>query len=200
MRLIKIAALTGLALSLAGAAHAQRAADLPPIDVTTVVAEVGPGWIKKQTGEEGVTFVCESDACGGRGVVGVGQAKPSPDYVKLVVAEPDKALKSFQYGTEESLKATGCAFKSFDVRRLSDHRVQYEGLGTCPEGAVAAMTTIFDSERLGMMSVQILTKSEADAVKLRDVSVGKIVAALDAPGDAKDDARKDAKTDQPSAR
>lgn len=196
MRLIKIATLAALALPLAGAAHAQRAADLPPIDVAAVVAEIGPGWIKKQTGEEGVTFVCESEACGGRGVVGVGQAKPSPDYVKLVVAEPDKALKSFQYGTEESLKATGCAFKSFDVRRLNDHRVQYDGLGICPEGAVAAMATIFDSQRLGMMSVQILTKSQDDAVKLRDASIGKITAALDGPGDAKSDA----KSDQSSAR
>ncbi|MFC3694325.1 hypothetical protein [Chenggangzhangella methanolivorans] len=181
MRLMKRLVLAGLALPFAGAAHAQQALDLPQIDVTKVVAEIGPGWVKKQTGEEGVTFVCESDACGGRGVVGVGQAKPSPDYVKLVVAEPDKALQSFKYGTEESLKATGCAFKSFDVRRLSDHRVQYEGLGFCPEGATAAMTTIFDSQRLGMMSVQILTKSEAGAVKLRDDSVEKIVAALDAP-------------------
>lgn len=180
MRILKILALAGLASPLAFAAHAQRAADLPPIDVSKVVAEIGPGWVKKQVGEEGVTFVCESEACGGRGVVGVGQAKPSPDYVKLVVAEPDKALKSFRYGTEESMKATGCKFTSFDMRRLSDRRIQYEALGACPEGAHAAMTTIFDVERLGMMSVQILTKSEAAAVKLRDASIGKIVAALDA--------------------
>lgn len=183
MRVLKTIAMSSLALPVAFAAHAQRAADLPPIDVTKVVGEIGPGWVKKQTGEEGVTFVCEAETCGGRGVIGVGQAKPSPDYVKLVVAEPDKALKSFQYGTEESMKATGCTFKSFDVRRLKDSRIQYEGVGTCPEGAHAAMTTIFDAERSGMMSVQILTKSEADAVKLRDASIGKIVAALDAPLD-----------------
>lgn len=186
MRIIRAAAVAILGVPLAFPALAQRAADLPPIDVTKVVGEIGPGWIKKQTGEEGVTFVCESDACGGRGVVGVGQAKPSPDYVKLVVADPDKALKSFKYGTEESMKATGCAFKSFDVRRLGERRVQYEGVGTCPEGAAAAMTTIFDADRSGMMSVQILTKSEAEAVKLRDASIGKIVAALDGPGDASD--------------
>lgn len=181
MRIAHTLALAVLALPLMGAAEAQSAADLPAIDVVTAVPEIGPGWVRKQTGEEGVTFICQSDACGGRGVVGIGQAKPSPDYVKLVVAEPDKALKSFQYGTEESMKATGCAFKSFDVKRLGDRRVQYQGLGACPEGAVAAMTTIFDADRMGMMSVQILTKSEADAVRLRDASVEKIVAALDAP-------------------
>ncbi len=186
MRILKAAALAAFALPLAMTANAQRAADLAPIDVTKVVADIGPGWIKKQTGEEGVTFVCESDACGGRGVVGVGQAKPSPDYVKLVVADPDKAMKSFKYGTEESMKATGCAFKSFDVRRLGERRIQYEGVGTCPEGAAAAMTTIFDADRSGMMSVQILTRSEAEAVKLRDASIGKIVAALDGPGEAPD--------------
>ncbi|MDR4307172.1 hypothetical protein IHQ68_11130 [Chelatococcus sambhunathii] len=191
MRILKAVAVAILGLPLGLAAQAQRAADLPPIDVTKVVGEIGPGWIKKQTGEEGVTFVCESEACGGRGVVGVGQAKPSADYVKLVVAEPEKALKSFKYGTEESMKATGCAFKSFDVRRLGDRRVQYEGVGTCPEGAAAAMTTIFDADRSGMMSVQILTKSEAEAVKLRDASIGKIVAALDGP---------DGETSEPGAR
>lgn len=182
MRIKTTLALAALALPLATAAHAQRAADLSPIDVTTVVGEIGPGWVKKQTGAEGVTFVCESEACGGRGVVGVGQAKPSPDYVKLVVADPEKAMKSFRYATEESLKPTGCAFKSFDVRRINDRRVQYESVGACPEGTAAAMTTIFDADRSGMMSVQILTKSEAEAVKLRDASVGKIVAALDSPG------------------
>lgn len=181
MRIITIAALSALGLSLSGPASAQRAADLGPIDVTTVVGDIGPGWVKKQVGEEGVTFVCESDACGGRGVVGIGQAKPSGDYVKLVVADPEKAMKSYQYGTEESMKATGCKFKTFELRRLGQHRIQYESLGTCPEGAAAAMTTIFDSDRSGMMSVQILTRSEAEAVKLRDASVGKIVAALDAP-------------------
>lgn len=181
MRIVMITALSALALPLAAPVEAQSATDLPPIDVAAVVAEIGPGWVRKQTGEEGVTFVCETDACGGRGVVGIGQAKPSADYVKLVVAEPDKALKSFQYGTEESMKATGCSFKSFEVRRLGERRVEYQGLGTCPEGAVAAMTTIFDADRSGMMSVQILTRSEADAVKLRDASVGKIVAALDVP-------------------
>lgn len=183
MRLNFTAAAAALAFSVASAAAAQGASDLPAIDVTKVVADVGPGWVKKQSGQEGVTFVCESDACGGRGVVGIGQAQPSPDYVKLVVAEPDKALKSFQYGTEESLKATGCAFKSFDIRRIKDSRIQYEGVGTCPEGTVAVMTTIFDAARSGMMSVQILTKSEADAVKLRDASVAKIAAALDAPAE-----------------
>ena len=182
MRLNITTAVAALAFSVASAAAAQSAADLPPIDVTKVVADIGPGWVKKQTGEEGVTFVCESEACGGRGVVGVGQAKPSPDYVKLVVAEPNKALKSFQYGTEESLKSTGCSFKPFDIRRLKDSRIQYDGVGTCPEGAHAAMTTIFDAERSGMMSVQILTKSEAEAIKLRDASVAKIAAALDAQG------------------
>jgi hypothetical protein len=182
MRLNILVALAAFALS-AGLADAQRAAELPAVDVTAVVADIGPGWIKKQSGTEGVTFVCESAECGGRGVVGVGQAKPSPDYVKMVVAEPEKAMTSYRYGTEESLKATGCAFKSFDVRRISDRRIHYEGLGTCPDGAVAAMTTIFDVDRLGMMSVQILSKSEPDAIRLRDASVGKIAAALDGPAD-----------------
>ncbi|RXF73706.1 hypothetical protein [Hansschlegelia zhihuaiae] len=181
MRLAPMIALAVLGLPLATAASAQRAADLAPIDVTVAVGEIGPGWVKKQVGEEGVTFVCETDACGGRGVVGIGQARPSPDYVKEVVADPDKTMKSYRYATEESMRPTGCTFKSFDVRRLGERRIQYESLGSCPQGTAAAMTTIFDADRSGMMSVQILTKSEADAVKLRDASVGKIVAALDAP-------------------
>lgn len=182
MRLTPILALGAIGLSVASPALAQRADELGPIDVTKVVADLGPGWVKKQAGEEGVTFVCETDACGGRGVVGIGQAKPSPSYIKEVVADPDKTLKSYRYATEESMKTTGCAFKSFDVTRLSERRIQYQSLGTCPEGAAAAMTTIFDADRSGMMSVQILTKSEADAVRLRNESVGKIVAALDGSG------------------
>jgi hypothetical protein len=181
MRLARAIALAAFGLPLATAASAQRAADLGPIDVAAVVGEIGPGWVKKQVGEEGVTFVCETDACGGRGVVGIGQARPSPDYVKEVVTDPDKTMKSYRYATEESMRPTGCTFKSFDVRRLGERRIQYESLGSCPQGTAAAMTTIFDADRSGMMSVQILTKSEADAVKLRDASVGKIVAALDAP-------------------
>lgn len=181
MRLISTFAAGALGLSLATPIQAQRAVDLGPIDVTKVVGDIGPGWIKKQSGEEGVTFVCESDACGGRGVVGIGQAKAATSYIKEAVADPDKAMKSFRYATEASMKPTGCVFKTFDVRRLGERRVQYESLGTCPQETAAAMTTIFDADRSGMMSVQILTKSETEAVKLRDASVGKIVAALDAP-------------------
>lgn len=167
-------------LTLAPAtAFAQRAADLPAIDVTTVVGEIGAGWVKKSSGEEGVTYVCETDACGGRGVVGVGQAKATPDYVRDVVADPDKTLKSYRYATDESMRPSGCEFKTYEIQRLSERRIKYESKGPCGEGAFAVMSTIFDVDRPGMISVQVLTKSEQSALKLRDASIEKLVAALD---------------------
>lgn len=184
MTTIRTIALAGAAcIAFAGAAHAQRAADLGSIDVTAAVGEIGPGWVKKQAGPEGVTYVCETDACGGRGVVGIGQAKAETGYIKELVANPDKGMQSYKYGIEESMKPSGCSFASFDVARMNDRRVRYESKGTCPEGVTALMTTIFDADRSGMMSVQVVTKSEAEAVKLRDASLTKLVTALDKPAE-----------------
>jgi hypothetical protein len=170
--------------ALAGAAQAQRAADLAPIDVEAAIGEIGAGWVKKQKGEEGVTYVCESEACGGRGVVGIGQAKATQDYVNQVVADPEKTLKAYRYATDESMRPSGCSFKTYEVRRVSERRIQYESKGECGGGAAAAMTTIFDRGRPGVLSVQVLTGAEADAVRLRDASIGKIVAAMDGAGPA----------------
>ncbi|MFC7054121.1 hypothetical protein ACFQI3_15615 [Hansschlegelia quercus] len=178
MRKMQILALATLAATIVPAS-AQRAGDLPPIDVGTVVSDIGAGWVKKTTGEEGVTYVCESDACGGRGVVGIGQAKASPDYVKEVVADPEKTLKSYRYATDESMRPSGCEFKTYEIQRLSERRIKYQSKGACGEGAAAVMSTIFDVDRPGMISVQVLTKSEQNALKLRDASIGKLVAALD---------------------
>jgi hypothetical protein len=178
MRKIQFLALAALAATIAPAG-AQRAADLPPINVGTVVSEIGAGWVKKTTGEEGVTYVCESDVCGGRGVVGIGQANATPDYVKDVVADPEKTLKSYRYATDESMRPSGCSFQTYEIQRLSERRIKYESKGACGESAVAVMSTIFDVDRPGMISVQVLTKSEQTALKLRDASIGKLVAALD---------------------
>lgn len=185
MKMIATLAIPALALLAAAPAAAQRAADLASVDVKTAVGDIGPGWVKKTTGEEGVTFVCETAECGGRGVVGIGQAGATPDYVKLVVAEPDKALKSYQYATDESMRPSGCSFKTYEVRRLSDRRVEYDSKGECKGGGAAAMSTIFDADRMGMMSVQVLTGTEANALKLRDESLRKLLAALDAATPAK---------------
>lgn len=184
MKILATLAIPVLAFVAAGPAAAQRAADLAPLDVKTVVGEIGPGWVKKTAGQEGVTYVCETDECGGRGVVGIGQAGATPDYVKLVVADPDKALKSYQYATDESMRPSGCSFKTYEVRRLSDRRVEYDSKGECKGGGAAAMSTIFDADRMGMMSVQVLTGAEANALKLRDESLRKLVAALDAAAPA----------------
>lgn len=183
MGIVRTLALGGAALCIATAAHAQRAADLGSLDVTAAVGDIGPGWVKKQSGPEGVTYVCETDACGGRGVVGVGQAKAETGYIKELVANPDKGMPSYKYGIEESMKPSGCSFASFEAARMSERRVRFESKGTCPDGVTALMTTIFDADRSGMMSVQVVTKSEAEAVKLRDASLGKLVAALDKPAE-----------------
>ncbi|MGA0530952.1 hypothetical protein [Hansschlegelia sp. KR7-227] len=180
MRILLFGAACAVPLLAAGtAAFAQRAADLPALDVASAVGEPGPGWVKRQTGEEGVTFVCESEACGGRGVLGLGQAKVTPDYVKEVVADPEKTLKSYRYATDESMRPSGCTFASYEIRRRGDRRVQYDSKGACSGGAAAAMTTIFDLDRPTMLSVQVLTGAEAKAVALRDASIEKIVTALD---------------------
>ncbi|WP_020178333.1 hypothetical protein [Methylopila sp. M107] len=179
MRTSHAVALAALISALPVAAHAQRAGDLPPIDVKQVVGDIGPGWVKKQSGEEGVTYVCETDACGGRGVVGIGQARPTADYLKAVTADPEKGLASYRYATDESTKPSGCSFKDYEVRRLGERRVQYESKGSCAAGGTAAMATIFDADRGGMLSVQVLTGSETEALKLRDASLTKIAAALD---------------------
>lgn len=179
---------TGLALlgaigaaALAPAAFAQRVADMSPIDVVAVAGEAENGWVKKQSGSEGVTFVCEADSCGGRGVLGVGQAQATPAYIRAAVVDPDRTLKAFKYATDESMRPSGCSLADFTVRKLGERRVQYEGKGSCKEGTAAAMATIFDLDRPNMMSVQVLTKDEATAVKLRDVYIGRVAAALDAP-------------------
>lgn len=182
MSLTRFALIAALgAAPFASAALAQRVADMTPIDVVKVAGEAENGWVKKQSGSEGVTFVCETDSCGGRGVLGVGQAQATPAYIRAAVSDPDKTLKAFKYATDESMRPSGCSLADFTVRRLGERRVQYEGKGACKEGNTAAMATIFDLDRPNMMSVQVLTKDEATAVRLRDAYIGKVAAALDAP-------------------
>ncbi|MET0312832.1 MAG: hypothetical protein ABW275_00405 [Hansschlegelia sp.] len=177
---ISIAAAAAFVAVLAGAdqVSAQKLADAPAVDLAAAVGDVGPGWRKQASGDEGMTFVCDNDACGGRGVLGVGQATASPDYVRQVIADPDRMLASYRYGSEESMKPSGCAFTKFDVRRSGERRVQYTSVGECPEGGHAAMTTIFDAGKPFMMSVQVLSGSETAAVTLRDKTAAKIEAAL----------------------
>ncbi|MFL1876051.1 hypothetical protein ACIKT0_12835 [Hansschlegelia beijingensis] len=167
-----------MASVIAGTASAQSLENVPPLDLGAAIGEPGEGWRKQSATDEGLTFVCESEACGGRGVLGVGQAKTSPDYVKAVIADPDKMLKSYQYGSEESMKPSGCSFSSYATKRIGEQRVQYTSVGTCPQGGHAAMTTIFDGNRPYMISVQVLTGSEAAAVKLRDQTTDKLNSAL----------------------
>lgn len=174
--IIRSAALLVSALAFVATAHAQ-AGDV--LDLETAAGEVGQGWVKKSGSGEGVTYVCDADSCGGRGVLGISQAGASGDYVKLVVADPDKALATYKYGSEESMKTTGCAFKTYDVKRQGTTRVLYESVGACPDGSAASMTTIFDADRPNIMSVQVLTKTESVALSLRDRIAGNVVAALD---------------------
>jgi hypothetical protein len=176
MRTFIAAAVLAAAFALADAAQAQSGAAL---DLESAAGDVGQGWQKKSGTGEGVTYVCDADSCGGRGVLGVSQATASGDYVKLVIADPDKALATYKYGSEESMKATGCAFKSYDVKRQGKTRVLYESLGACPDGSAASMTTIFDVDRPNIMSVQVLTKTQHVALSLRDRIAGNVVAALD---------------------
>ncbi|GLK81491.1 hypothetical protein [Methylopila turkensis] len=152
----------------------------PSINIEKVLGEVGAGWTKHSATGESVTYICDKDSCGGRGVLGVSAAKPSDDYLKKIVADPNGALPSFKYGNEESMKATGCAFKTYDVKKLSDSRVQIDSAGGCPDGSSAVMATIFDAKAKRLMAVQVLTKGESAALKLRDDSAAKIAQALDA--------------------
>lgn len=177
MRIALIAA--ALTAAAGTAVHGQRVVDLTPFNAAKAVGDIGSGWVKKQEGEEGVTYVCETDACGGRGVVGVGQAKATPDYVKEVVTDPEKTLKSYRYATDESMRPSGCTFDTYEFQRLNERRVRYESRGACRDGTAAAMSTIFDLDRSSMISVQVLTRSPEKAVGLRDAAMAKVAAALD---------------------
>ncbi|GLK68000.1 hypothetical protein [Hansschlegelia plantiphila] len=169
----------GVAIAIGGLMGAAEAQMRPPVNIGAAVGDVGPGWKKQPGSDEGITYVCDAESCGGRGVLGLSQAAATPDYVKGVIADPDKMLASYQYASEESMKPTGCAFVKYEVKRLGDRRVRYDSTGKCPQGSFAAMTTIFDADRPTMMAVQVLTGSESGALKLRDASADKIVHALE---------------------
>ncbi|GLK56023.1 hypothetical protein JOD31_000942 [Methylopila capsulata] len=162
------------------AAPTTTADDAPQLDIEKTLGDVGAGWTKQNATGESVTYVCDKDSCGGRGVLGISAAKPSGEYLKKVVADPQGALTAFKYGNEESMKATGCAFKSYDIKKINDARVQIDSAGGCPDGSSAVMSTIFDSKSERLMAVQVLTKGESAALKLRDDSAAKINKALDA--------------------
>lgn len=179
---INLGAALAATLGLGGAPQAQSAAPAKPFSLEAAAGEVGQGWRKQIGTAESVTYVCDADSCGGRGVLGVSQATASLDYVKLVVADPDKALASYKYGSEESMKTTGCAFKTYEVKRRGDKRVLYESAGACRDGSAATMTTIFDADRPNITSVQVLTASESVAVALRDQVAGNLISALDGAG------------------
>lgn len=177
----RLFAALALSIPLAFAPHrvdAQALADAPALDLGAAMGDPGAGWRKQSSSDEGITYVCETDACGGRGVLGVGQASATGDYVKDVIADPDKMLESFKYGSEESMKPSGCAFSSYSVQKLSVGRVEYTSVGTCPQGGHAAMATIFDASRPYMLSVQVLLGSESAAVKIRDAAAARLAAAL----------------------
>ncbi|MFD1332244.1 hypothetical protein ACFQ4O_09575 [Methylopila musalis] len=167
----------------APAAPAPQAApaedDRPSINIEQTLGDIGAGWRKHSATGESVTYICDNDACGGRGVMGVSSARPSEDYFKKIIADPQGALPSYKYGNDESMKATGCAFKSYDVKKVSDTRVRIDSVGGCPDGASAVMTTLFDAKAGRLMAVQVLTKGESAALKLRDDSAEKIAKALD---------------------
>jgi len=167
-----------LASVVASPATSQSIANVPALDLGATVGDPGAGWRKHSSGEESVTYVCDADACGGRGVLGVSQASATSDYVRAIIADPQKMLQSYEYGSEESMKPSGCAFTSYAVKRIGEQRVQYTSLGTCPQGGHAAMATIFDANRPYMLSVQVLTGSEVAAVKLRDKTADKLLEAL----------------------
>ena len=167
-----------MASAIASPASSQSLANVPALDLSAAIGDPGPGWRKHSSGEESVTYVCDAEPCGGRGVLGVSQASATSDYVRAIIADPQKMLQSYEYGSEESMKPTGCAFTSYAVKRIGEQRVQYTSVGTCPQGGHAAMATIFDANRPYMLSVQVLIGSEAAAVKLRDTTADKLLQAL----------------------
>ncbi|GLK76878.1 hypothetical protein GCM10008171_21320 [Methylopila jiangsuensis] len=193
---IKNWAFAAIALGLAGPAFAQQAAapapaapqaapapaedNLPALNIEQTLGDVGSGWRKHSATGESVTYICDQDSCGGRGVLGVSSARPSEDYFKKIIADPQGALPSYKYGNDESMKATGCAFKTYEAKKLSDTRVRIDSVGGCPDGASAVMTTLFDAKAGRLLAVQVLTKGESAALKLRDDSADKIAKALDA--------------------